>query len=204
MRPLGHGTSIPRLELLGATILVRLAKTVQNALPQKLEAVYWVDSMTVLHWIRNKPWHQYVLSRVYFEEIREGTTPDSWKFCPGERNPADIPSRGMNARGSCRDPMVEGPWISLQPQTRRSSRPINNGTWQNCDIWTRGKSAWDDTCSNSYWRNIDGNQSFPNHQLPNLWQSWSSVTSNCLCLEIHHQGHWRDVYRKKRMQLEEK
>ena len=36
--------SIPRLELLGATILARLAKTVQTALPQKLETVYWVDS----------------------------------------------------------------------------------------------------------------------------------------------------------------
>ena len=40
--------TIPRLELLGATILVRLAKTVQNVLPRKLEAVYWVDSMTVV------------------------------------------------------------------------------------------------------------------------------------------------------------
>ena len=42
--------SIPRLQLLGATILVRLAKTVENALPQKLETVFWVDSMTVLCW----------------------------------------------------------------------------------------------------------------------------------------------------------
>ena len=45
--------SIPRLGLLGATIFVRLAKTVQNVLPQKLETVFWVDSMTVLCWIRN-------------------------------------------------------------------------------------------------------------------------------------------------------
>ena len=45
--------SIPRLELLGATILVRLAKTVQKALPQKLKTVFWVDSMTVLCWIKN-------------------------------------------------------------------------------------------------------------------------------------------------------
>ena len=88
--------SIPRLELLGATILARLAKTVQNALPQKLETVYWVDSMTVLCWIRNtRPWKQYVMSRV--QEIRESTPPASWKFCPGEQNPADIPSRGMTA-----------------------------------------------------------------------------------------------------------
>ena len=88
--------SIPRLQLLGATILVRLAKTVQNALPQKLETVFWVDSMTVLCWIRNlKPWKQYVMSRV--QEIRVRTTPDSWRFCPGNQNPADIPSRGMSA-----------------------------------------------------------------------------------------------------------
>jgi len=40
--------SIPRLELLDATILVRLAKTVENALPQKLETVFLVDSVTIL------------------------------------------------------------------------------------------------------------------------------------------------------------
>lgn len=33
--------SIPRLEFLGATIFVRLAKAIQNALPQKLENVYY-------------------------------------------------------------------------------------------------------------------------------------------------------------------
>ena len=88
--------SIPRLELLGATILARLAKTVQNASPQKLETVHWVDSMTVLCWIRNtRQWKQYVMSRVH--EIRESTTPASWNFCPGEQNQADIPSHGMTA-----------------------------------------------------------------------------------------------------------
>ena len=88
--------SIPRHELLGATILVRLAKALQKALPHKLEPVYWVDSMTVLYWIKNvKPWKQYVMNRV--QEIREHTTPESWKFCPGNQNPADNPSRGMTA-----------------------------------------------------------------------------------------------------------
>ena len=87
--------SIPRLELLGATILVRLAKTVQNALPQELKTVFWVDSLTVLGWIKNtKPWKQYVVSRI--QEIREDTS-QSWNFCPGQHNPADIPSRGMTA-----------------------------------------------------------------------------------------------------------
>lgn len=57
--------SIPRLELLGTTILVRLAKTIQDVLPRELETVFWVASMTVLCWIRNaKPWTQYVMTRV--------------------------------------------------------------------------------------------------------------------------------------------
>jgi hypothetical protein len=51
----------------------------------------------VLYWIKNaKPWKQYVLTRV--KEIRECTTQESWRHCPGVQNPADLPSRGMNAR----------------------------------------------------------------------------------------------------------
>ncbi|XP_028413524.1 uncharacterized protein LOC114536361 [Dendronephthya gigantea] len=90
--------TIPRLELLGANILARLANNIQNALelPQDVEIYYWVDSKTVLYWIKNaKPWKQYVLTRV--KEIRECTAQDSWRHCPGLENPADLPSRGMNA-----------------------------------------------------------------------------------------------------------
>ena len=90
--------SIPRLELLGANILARLASSIQNTLDlsQNIEIFYWVDSKTVLYWIKNaKPWKQYVLTRV--KEIRECTAQDSWRHCPGVQNPADFPSRGMSA-----------------------------------------------------------------------------------------------------------
>ena len=90
--------SIPRLELLGANILARLASSIQNTLElsQNVEILYWLDSKTVLYWIRNaKLWKQYVLTRL--KEIRECTAQDSWRHCPSVQNPADLPSPRKNA-----------------------------------------------------------------------------------------------------------
>ena len=83
---------IPRLELLGALILARLADTILKSCLRKLEVVYWVDFMFVLFWIKNgKPWRQYVASRV--SEIRRLTCKEQWRHCPGVLNPANLPSR---------------------------------------------------------------------------------------------------------------
>jgi hypothetical protein len=91
--------SIPRLELLGATILVRLVKSVKEAmssLKTPPEVFLWSDSYTVLCWIRNdKTWKPYVQNRV--KEIRELFDREKWRFCPGEINIADLPSRGCSA-----------------------------------------------------------------------------------------------------------
>jgi hypothetical protein len=113
--------SIPRLELLGANILARLANNIRNALelPQNVELFYWVDSKTVLCWIKNaKPWKQYVLTRV--KEIRECTTQESWRHCPGVQNPADLPSRGMNARELVNEKRWwKGPEFLYNPEAER-------------------------------------------------------------------------------------
>jgi len=51
----------------------------------------------MLHWICNKrAWKQYVQNCV--EEIRGLTPGGNWNFCPGELNPADLPSRGVTAK----------------------------------------------------------------------------------------------------------
>ena len=86
--------SIPRLELLGSLILARLIDTILTSWSIKIDPVYWVDSMSVLFWIKNeKPWKQYVASRV--KEIRRLTSREQWRHCPGPMNPADLPSRGL-------------------------------------------------------------------------------------------------------------
>ena len=88
--------SIPRLELLGANILARLVNSVQRAissLPTVPAVILWTDSYCTLCWIKNiKAWKPYVQHRV--SEIRKLTKTESWRFCPGENNPADLPSRG--------------------------------------------------------------------------------------------------------------
>ena len=87
--------TIPCLELLGALVLSRLVSNVIASLPTPVPTFYWTDSMAALHWIRiNKPWKQYINRRV--SEIYHLTKYEQWQHCPGDINPADIPSRGAS------------------------------------------------------------------------------------------------------------
>ena len=86
--------STPRLELLGSLILARLVDTILTSRSRKIETVYWVNSMSVLFWIKNeKPWKQYIANRV--REIQQLTSREQWKHCPGPLNPMDLPSHGL-------------------------------------------------------------------------------------------------------------
>ena len=96
--PIGMMT-IPRLELLAALLLARLLSSITSAiLPEQVldKPMCFTDSMIALHWIRgfDKEWRQFVQNRVI--EIRSLVSFDCWYHCPGEDNPADIPSRGID------------------------------------------------------------------------------------------------------------
>ena len=85
----------PRLELLGATIMSHLVYNILEVLPTQPQVYCWTDSMTVLSWIKNRQWKQYVQIRV--KEIHKLVDKDNWRFCPGIMNPADIPSRSCTS-----------------------------------------------------------------------------------------------------------
>ena len=91
---------IPRLELLGAVILSRLAVYIKEVLEKSLVIdglCCWNDSIVSFYWITGKTrdWKQFVQNRD--DEICEHVPPAKWRFCPGSDNPADLPFRGVKA-----------------------------------------------------------------------------------------------------------
>ena len=104
--------SIPRLELLAATIGARLTNQVLKALNFKdAKIYYWTDSSTVVTWInRQDNWSIFVSNRA--KEIREISESKQWRHIPGYLNPADLPSRGCTVNQLLTSRWWEGPdWL---------------------------------------------------------------------------------------------
>ncbi|KAL9977059.1 hypothetical protein ACROYT_G014423 [Oculina patagonica] len=125
--------TIPRLELLGALILARLVNKLKSV-GAEYPTVLWSDSTTALCWIKNeRVWKQYIAQRV--EEIRRLTPKDLWRHCPGELNPADLPSRGLSAKElSDSNTWWNGPSFLYRPETEwpetSQTEPLNKGILQ--------------------------------------------------------------------------
>ena len=91
--------TIPRLELLSALLLARLAKSITDSIESDLSLeppTSYTDSKVSLYWILgvDRVWKQFVQRRV--TEIRTLLPSSSWRHCPGVDNPADLPSRGLS------------------------------------------------------------------------------------------------------------
>ena len=89
--------TIPRLELLSALLLARLMDSVAHALEGEVSLASphcFSDSTVAVFWIRgeDKTWKPFVQNRV--QEIRALLPSVHWSHCPGQDNPADLPSRG--------------------------------------------------------------------------------------------------------------
>lgn len=87
-------TTIPRLELLAASITTKLARSVVKSFTRKVERfIYWSDSTTMLAWLKRVgDWGTFVPNMVM--KIRSPTEINNWNYVSGECNTADLPSQG--------------------------------------------------------------------------------------------------------------
>ena len=88
--------SIPRLELIAATLSVKVSLLLRRELEIPTNKKYfWTDSKAVLGYNSNnsKKFKIFIVNRI--ELIRENADPKQWFYVPTKENPADDSSRGL-------------------------------------------------------------------------------------------------------------
>lgn len=90
--------SLPRLELCGAVLLVKLLQDIISALrfDENVSITCWTDSTIVLAWLRAEParFNVFVANRI--SEIQRSALATRWRHVRSEDNPADCASRGLS------------------------------------------------------------------------------------------------------------
>ena len=117
--------SLPRLELLASVLAAEAATYVINSLKiRDLQLYMWTDAKVALQWIRgsSRQYKTFVGNRV--EKIHGLTDPGVWRWCPGEQNPADIPSRGCSLTQLAENEFWwNGPaWLKESPEEYPNSK----------------------------------------------------------------------------------
>ena len=88
--------TLPQLELMAAVIGARLVHHLRDTLEYK-DITLWSDSQIVLQWLKtSKLLKRFISNRI--GEIKQLTINCNWKYCPTNCNPADLLTRGMNAK----------------------------------------------------------------------------------------------------------
>ena len=112
--------SVPRLELKGAVIGLRLSRFVGQSLQIPVNKhIFWSDSQNVIHWIRNesRSFKPFVANRI--GEIHESTFPEQWRHIPGKLNPSDKATRGLSADEFVKDTTwLYGPSFLYEDQSK--------------------------------------------------------------------------------------
>ena len=87
--------TLPQLERMAAFTGTRLAKHLQESLPETV-VTFWSYSQIVLHWLStSKTLKRFVAQRITV--IHELIEPFTWKYCSSSDNPADLLTRGIPA-----------------------------------------------------------------------------------------------------------
>ena len=91
-----RNTSISRLELVGGQMAANMVKNLLTALGRWPITSVWMDSMVALFWICNpgRAWKTFVSNRVTKIAGITQETGIEWRYCPTDKNLADLRSRG--------------------------------------------------------------------------------------------------------------
>ncbi|MFK7051099.1 hypothetical protein V3Q77_14590, partial [Flavobacterium davisii] len=92
--------TIPKLELLGATLLTKLINHVVPELRKSIQLdsiTTWTDSKIVLAWLRTPPHNLQTFEANRVSQISSSEVQSEWRHIPGNLNPSDCASRGLTA-----------------------------------------------------------------------------------------------------------
>uniref|UniRef100_L7LX93 Putative tick transposon n=1 Tax=Rhipicephalus pulchellus TaxID=72859 RepID=L7LX93_RHIPC len=110
--------TLTRMELLAATVSVRLATHITSNLNRKITSVrLWTDSQIVLCWIKSsKTKDLFVSNRA--AEIKSKSHESQWSYVKSDENPADLMTRGIKLKHLLNNELWwKGPtWINNKNQ----------------------------------------------------------------------------------------
>ncbi len=91
--------SIPRLELMGATLALEMAHFLEQALKVPVRKMhFWSDSINVICWVKADSRVLNTFVGVRIANIQANTAHTQWRWTDTKQNPADIPSTGESAQ----------------------------------------------------------------------------------------------------------
>lgn len=127
LTPIRKPLTIPRSELCGAVLAVKILESAKSNLQIEINNIFmWTDSAIVLSWIRGDPnrWSIFVCNRV--NKILQHTNIDQWHHVISKDNAADCNSRGLNISQLIESSLWwHGPhWLSLY-QSEWPESPFN-------------------------------------------------------------------------------
>ena len=118
-------TTIPRLELIAATVAVKQNCQIREELDLQIDAtLFWTDSSCVLQYINKEAgrFKKFVTNRI--ATIHNGSSPSQWRYVSSELNPADYASRGLSSTNQREiDQWINGPSFLRKSEESWPNRP---------------------------------------------------------------------------------
>lgn len=126
--PVRTRLTIPKLELMGAVLLTKIFSHIVLCLQKSivLDTLHcWTDSQIALAWIKTPPHTLQTFEANRVSQIISANLHQTFRYVPGDQNPADCSSRGVSASSLKEHPLWWGPPWLAKPS---SLWPVDEGS----------------------------------------------------------------------------